>query len=384
MTGPQTAVQLRWTRRPVRRFDLVVATDRELTDVVSRRVAAESTATIAVAEPVELFWRVRAVEPRTGWSNRGSFSVVPATPVLTGPDDRAKLVRQGASPAVELFWAAAPGAKSYRVSLQRPAAGGQGSQPEPESISVPGTTTTLELRTPGIYTWSVSAVFDASLVSDASPQRSFSLQLDTIESTGASECAAGGCGGGSCIDGSCIDADERRETDLKANLRPSIHVGPRLGLFYNLGEIVTARYGVETGARVLVAGHRLGVSLTAAYFTDATAFSDSGTHVRSRLHGLPVELVAVYILPIGSLDLASGLGVAVTTTYTWISIAGQSDLSVTHVALGGLAVAGLEWPIGPGDLVGEVRFGVGSRNASVVETGAAALGLEIGYRIGVW
>ena len=57
--------------------------------------------------------------------------------------------------------------------------------------------------------------------------------------------------------------------------RTAVHLGPRVAFFYNLGEVQAARFGAELGYRPPWWDRRLGIILSAGYYTATASASGS-------------------------------------------------------------------------------------------------------------
>jgi hypothetical protein len=86
------------------------------------------------------------------------------------------------------------------------------------------------------------------------------------------------------------------------------------------------------------------------------------------------------VVPLGSVDLFVGGGLAFAFVYASVDAPGRS-YGAAEVAGGAVASAAAEWPVGPGAVVLGATFGFGSRAGGVVEVLPGGLGVDAGYRI---
>ncbi len=375
-------VTFKWSQRPVQRYQFQIAIDARFESVVADATVGASSAKATLEKAGTYFWRVRATAPATDWGRRAEFVVAPAPPAILDPEDGAELVLMKPPLLVTLRWARVPDASSYRVTVIRLA-----DDSKPESAAVPidveGTETPFEISEAGTYRWSVKALVDSGLESADSPARSFGVGQVVVAVDPLPEVCAEGQ---PCVDGTGCKGDPECNDPVVSEPAPAVlHVGPRLGLVYNLGEIATGVFSAEVGYRLPQLDRRVGVALNIGYYTDPLDFTDntSGVSLTARLHAMPIELVAVYILSTPFVDVTGGGGFGLTFTHTTITVEGQTQSS-NHYAWSGVARVGAERELGPGWLFADLSFFFGSRSKGLVETQAGGIKLAVGFRVFVW
>jgi hypothetical protein len=167
----------------------------------------------------------------------------------------------------------------------------------------------------------------------------------------------------------------------------SLFVGPTLAYHSNFGEIAAVRIGAEAGYRYrLSSGHEVGTAARGGYYTEKITFRDqeTGIQVASRLHGVPIELVALYAVPMHLAMIHVGLGLATTVSYTTVSVSGQPNRKVVNFDGGAIALLGLERALGPGGLWMEVSYMLSTHSRGLVETDPGGIAVASGYRLDVW
>ena len=122
------------------------------------------------------------------------------------------------------------------------------------------------------------------------------------------------------------------------------------------------------------------------YYTSGTRFTDaqSGLTVNSRIHAVPVDLMAIVAVQAPYLTVTGGLGATSSTTYGTVSVSGQRETRETFVDWGGIAAVGGARTLGPGEVAVEVSFAVSSHSRGQVETAPGGLLLAVGYRWLLW
>ena len=269
---------------------------------------------------------------------------------------------------VELQWQSVPSASAYLVELSG----------RSEPLRFEGESPKLQEDLPaGKYTWRVRALTEPGIESEPSPSRSFELIRETPKPPPPEK------------DPKVI---VKKPKIVKPVPKPppkpsrmSMHLGPRVAFFYNLGEVQTARFGAEFGYRPPWWDRRLGIILSAGYYTATTSVSDSnGLSVDSRLHAVPIELVGIFYFPIGLVDPYLGGGMSLDVIRSSISLDSHPDLGRTDFEIGFVVVAGAEMTLGPGAAFLELRYAYTTRSGGLVETDPGGLTAGAGYRIRLW
>jgi len=287
-------VQLRWSERPVARYEVQLARSQDFTKVMTSQPSNQPALTVKPLGMGKQFWRVRGLEPETPWSKPASFNVVPAAPASIA-------ATQPASAAIAATQAAS-----------RP-------------------------------------------VVSATTRPAVAATRPAVAATGPTAAARA----------------------------PSLHAGPQAAFFYNLGQVVTGRAGLELGYRLPLLDQHFGLTLSASYFPSHATASDPARTITadSWLHAIPIELLGLYFQPLGPIRLYGGLGPALNITYATVSVPGQPTLTQTGANIGLELAGGLEWPLGPGALFGDLRYVLSTGNSGLVEINPGGLLVGLGYRL---
>jgi len=78
------------------------------------------------------------------------------------------------------------------------------------------------------------------------------------------------------------------------------------------------------------------------------------------------------------LVLYGGVGITLNTSYTKLGADAQ-----TKMQFRGAALAGAAYPLGPGEITGDLMLGVGRAVAGIAESRTTSLTTSIGYRVGL-
>jgi hypothetical protein len=370
--GVETEVKLLWTKRPVERYEVEVARDEGFLQRVKQLRVAQVSAVLMLEGVGRRSWRVRTTEPMaSGWGPVGSFVILPATPTLTAPAAESVVTLDAAPGSIDLQWQAVPGAARYDVELQS-----ADMTRAPVRQSLAGTTARVEVATPGAYFWSVKAILEAGLESRPSPAWRLDVRLrEAVTATGLPSVEAPG---------------KKPKVDVPvpgmgASL-DHLTVGPSVGFITNLGEVSTVRVNGEVAFLRSLTAFEIGGMFRAGYYTESQKLADAttGIRVRSRIHTVPLELVGLVVLPTAVLDLMGGIGLSMNVTYGTLAVTGQASTARGLVDWGGILVAGAGRALGPGELVGEVSYGLSSRSRGQIETAPGGLQVAVGYRWLVW
>jgi hypothetical protein len=313
-------------------------------------------------QPGAYTWTVRAVdeagETSPAAEARGFALVVrapPGVPALVAPIAGADVAVPRAEP-LRLSWRPVPGTQRYEIEL----AAAEGLGPDvirqrsavPEMIAPPG----FVGKRRRTVVWRVRAVDDEGTAGPWSTPERFT----------------------------CMTERPQPSTDRRGPAR--VELGPRIGLFHNLGEVTTARVAVQARYRPRFLGRRLGASLAVGYYTaTATAPAQGSTPaVDSRLHGIPVELVVFWSQSLRVVDAYVGVGVDVTMLRARVSAATQPTWERSGTEVGGLGVVGVERHLGPGLLYAELAYERATRSAGLVAMDPGGIAASLGYRVRVW
>jgi hypothetical protein len=375
-------VRLIWNERPeASSYQVEVSADRDFGRRPMRFKVSGTQKTFRAARMGPFFWRVRCASPKSEWSRTGSFRVVPATPEPTVPEDGAAVeLGEGQDRAdVALGWQAVPYATGYEVTLST----GQG-ESEPTVQTVEGESLTLTGLEIGRYSWSVRALHRKAAASEPSEPRGFELAAPAPPPT---------------VVEVPPPVEEKPKPKKVAEKKPEpvdtapeepedrpayLYIAPRLGFLYNLGEVVAPRFEGEIGGRLPVLDRRLGLALSAGYYTVSTTSSAAELSLESRLKVVPIETVVVFSFPASWLDLYLGAGLAVDLIISSVQVPTQPVLEETRVGLGPLGLLGAEKTLGPGRLFLQLSYQLASRSREgIVESDPGGLGAAIGYRIGL-
>jgi hypothetical protein len=359
----QLKINLTWSKRPALKYEIQLARDPKFKKKAARIKSPKPSAVFQPETMGTLYWRVRCLKPKCPWSRPLSFSIAPATPALLSPPEGETTQFRGESASVELSWQAVPKATAYLVEVTT----------KSEPLRVEGTSVKLKDLAAGSYTWKVRAVVSPDIQSEASPPRTFELTREAPKPPPPK------------IVKKVVVKKPKVVKPPPEPTRMAIHVGPRVAFFYNLGEVQTARFGAEFGYRPPWWNRRLGIILSAGYYTATASASDqNGTSADSRLHAVPVGLVGVFYFPTGSLDPYLGGGMSLDVIRSSVSLPTHSDLGRTDLEIGFVAVAGAEMTLGPGAAFLEVRYALTTKSDGLIETDPGGLTAGAGYRIRLW
>jgi hypothetical protein len=374
-------IRLSWNERPeASSYQVEVASDRDFKRRAMRFKTPKTYKSFRPARMGSFYWRVRCASPESEWSRVGSFRVVPATPVPGQPEDGARvdLAEAGAEVDVVLDWQPVPHATGYEVTLQA-----QQGDAEPLVQTVEERSVTMAGLGAGRYSWSVRALHHKAAASEPSEPRGFELVAPApepvvevpppVEKKPEPIKVA-------IKEPEPVDIPAEEPEDLPAYL----YLAPRVGFVHNLGEVIAPRFDGEVGGRLPFIERRLGMAVSAGYYTVSTTGSRAGLSFESRLKVVPIETVAVFSFPASWLDIYLGAGLAVDLIAVSVQVPTQPRLEETRVQLGPLALAGAEKQLGPGRLFLQLYYQLASRSREGIgESDPGGLGAAVGYRIGL-
>lgn len=366
---------LSWSARPVKAYELQVASDASFANVVVRRIVHDQAgARVRIDRAGRFHWRVRGVDPETAWSPGERLVVHPERPTALSPEDGATLAVSDALGAAELRWTGIAGSRAYELELRTDS--GQVIRKESNEITA---------RVDGLPTarffWRVRSLHKAGLESDWSEPRSFVLEqsepVPTVERP-AREPAS--------------DAPRPVETSSPPKRAPAagspvatVHLGASVGFFHNLGRVQSPTGTVELGWRPAAWGRRFGAALAVGYFRANDEVTDAGgLSARANLDAIPVTLTASWLVPAGALDLVFSAGPSWSLTHSAVQVSPGDSYQMTRTGFGFVAHAGVERKWGPGAAFAQAGWLQLPKVDGIIEARASGLSIQAGYRLGVW
>ncbi len=380
-------VRLSWNERPeVSSYQVQVASDRGFDRGVVRYAVRETQKTFRPSRMGPFFWRVRCAQPKSEWSAIGSFRVVPAAPVPDRPQDGAafQLAEQEQKAAVALGWQEVPHATGYEVTLRAEPAEGEPAEGETVVQRVEGETSTMAELGAGRFSWSVRALHRRAASSAPSEPRVFEItapalpepavEVPPVEDEPEPE---------PVVRKEPVLVDE--EPEEPEPMPAYLHIAPRIGFVYNLGEVVAPRFEGEIGGRLPLIDRRLGLIVSGGYYTVTTEGPDAELSFESRLKVVPIEATALFsFFPNSSIDLYVGAGVAVDLVVVSVQVPTQPLLEESRVQVGPVALLGAESRLGPGRFFLQVNYQLNSpSDEGIGATDPGGLGAALGYRLDI-
>ena len=365
----QTAIVLRWEKIPAAVGYLVeIAQDKNFqTVVVKERVDSAYFRWFAVARR-DYYWRVRGIDA-TGREGQLSEPALIARevlpPRLLAPREDLRLAFAIDPVPVTLKWESSDVIKEYIVELARD----QAFADTIESARVTGTSHAFQLSGLGDYYWHVIGIDLNDQPTSPSPPRHLSLIVELAKSqqphAGANHEGPG----------------------LAPTLSQHLEVAPTLGFIYNFGKVFAPRIGALASYRLTLFDRPLDLALAVSMYASSTSKQDTASTISftSRLTVVPIEVTAVYILPMTVVDLQLGAGLSIDMTQLQTRVTGEPELGQHHVNVGAVAIAGAERRIGKGRVFGQLSFALTTRTReSLGQYNPGGLGIVLGYRLGVW
>jgi hypothetical protein len=166
----KTEIKLSWSKRPVARYRLELASDKAFSKRIARRTESQTGASASIKSPGTVYWRVRGVKPDTAWSKVRSFKVALSVPELILPEDDTTVEFIGEAITMELSWKPVPAADSYFIDVIK-----KGSRKKRHPYQTRDTKVVAKELTAGTYTWRVRTVLDSGPESEPSEERTFEL-----------------------------------------------------------------------------------------------------------------------------------------------------------------------------------------------------------------
>jgi len=121
LQGGTTTVKLRWGKRPVKTYVVQVADDQRFKqNAFRRKLKAKRTLDVKRTAYGPFFWRVKGLDPDTGWSAPRRVNIVPDAPEVLEPADNAELVATSGARSVTLRWKSVGDVKGYDVVVLEP------------------------------------------------------------------------------------------------------------------------------------------------------------------------------------------------------------------------------------------------------------------------
>jgi hypothetical protein len=177
--------------------------------------------------------------------------------------------------------------------------------------------------------------------------------------------------------------EQRFPLPLRADTRRFL-VGARAGWATAFDDLSGPRVGLDVWAPLHAGDLTFGVGLSAAVARAKQDVTDPATGLSSRSEATfaPISLrVGWEALATRRLSLVLGAG------GTAASVTSKSSLvtgSTTSWGFGGLGFANLGASLGPGQIFGEVSYGVARVSSSSVALDAGGLAIDVGYRVGIF
>ena len=436
-------VRFGWSGRPVKGYQIQLFRGREATEPLLVENAGRTELVLHLPGAGEYSWRVRCLEPESAWSALTLLSIKAppqlGAPRLLEPAPASKLQAEGSVLVVTLAWEPVADAAGYVLRLRRLP---EGTEVLEQRLSE--TRRSLELS-PGNYRWSVRAFgaedntgpeaegdFEvtkrlpspAPLLLRPAPGKELvfpgpqkvSLAWQPVVGAGRYQIELSlGQGGSRTIEQSAeaqeakvslpvegewswrvraLEADgfagewSENEVFYYRVVPPPICesrllVGLHLDYFHNLGGVGAARPSLEVTFRPSWWRRRLGLSVQLGYYTASTSVQEEGggQKVSSRLHDLPGEVYAAIWFPYSRANFYLGAGPRFE--FSRVSVE-PVNLVTQRWHFGLLGLAGVEMRLGPGWLLGELRYGWMTSRGGVVELDPGGVQAGVGYRLGVW
>jgi hypothetical protein len=352
----QQVVQVSWAPRDVSKYQVELVREGAAPLVVTTAALA---ADLEVTRAGRYTWRVRGMAPETSWSAPRPLEVALAAPALREPADGAELPPTAAP---GLTWDAVPLAEEYEVELSA-----EGSAPTLQRVQVPR----FEPGAlgAGAYAWRVRALTADAQASE--PSASFAFRVQAPQ-------APAGPPPAPVAPVSLTLTPDRQDSR-------AFQLAALAGMTTHLGGGLTPSLSLELGWRPPRMQGRWGAALRASGYTGSQDFGGTGPlRVRSRLWAVPVEALALHVVPFSRVDVVLGAGPLVRLVSGSVVLEDGTRLSASSLELGGSVRAGVEYRLGPGRAYTEAGLALSSTSSGLFVTGPAALSFGAGYRLEVW
>jgi hypothetical protein len=147
----------------------------------------------------------------------------------------------------------------------------------------------------------------------------------------------------------------------------------------------TPSLSLELGWRPPRLQGRWGAALRTSGYSGSQDFGGTGPlRVRSRLWAVPVEALALHVLPLSRVDVVLGAGPLVRLVSGTAELEDGTRLRASALEVGGSVRAGVEYRVGPGKAYAEAGLALTSTSRGFFVTAPAAPAFGAGYRLEVW
>jgi hypothetical protein len=442
MTDATTTVELGWSKRPVNSYQVQWGHSPKLGHGAQSARSPTEKHTIDVTAVETVYWRVRGRSPDTKWSKTSEFAMSLPSPETTSPSEGQVLIE----PAVTAAWTPVPGADHYIVEVAPIVEDGSPPQLVTSKVPG-AVTASLQLPGDGDYSVTVTAIDPAGTPSPPSPAINFTvktparLAVPTLRGPQSRETSVSGENAAfewSPVEGAddytlqvCTDPNFRSPTYEQTVTRPhaqvmikkagqyfwrvrartganisewssqrvldvvapppspgrrtQLAVAPVFGLVHNFGEVFSPTVMAEVSTRPSWLPAAMRLSLGVGWYASSTEFTDEGTGIMldSKVHVLPVELKASWLVPGAGFNFYGGPQVGVAVVFANVEGEAQPKLTSGGVQVGGGVHVGAEKDLGPGAAFVETGYGFHSKLDGIVEIRPGGLVANVGYRIGI-
>jgi len=372
---PQTpagaALRLRWSPRPVVRYQLQVARGPGFKQAISRETE-RTEETVRVQKPGAYHLRVRglAVDGRpTPWSPSRRVLVQVLELVLLSPPSEELVTQDGERGAVDFRWQPVAGAAQYQLTLSAITA-----VELPEIPRFADTAARIDELPAGDYAWSVQALDAQGASLATSEPRRFTLALTAPSSAPALVAAS--------MPTSAPAPTQTAVVEVSP-LATGWRLTPRFGVVYNLGDVVSPQVEVELLYRLPFWERRFALAISPGYLLAGRWIEDQATalSVSSYLHRWPIRVIGSHEWRQGAWWMSAGLGATLEPFLALSSVEGGATRSSAGLLLGPVLAAAGGYTLGPGTLQLLGTFTYLSHQDGVFELGGPGLSLAAGYRM---
>jgi hypothetical protein len=183
-----------------------------------------------------------------------------------------------------------------------------------------------------------------------------------------------------------VDASGQFEQKLVIPLRagPSLLIGPRGGYTHSFGQVSGPRVGLDVWIPFRLGNSVLGFGLSAAWEPAAQTVEDGGGAFSTRSNASIVPMIArlgYELYASRRISLHAGLGAQVTYVEVRNSVL---RTPARAISAGGLGFFNAGLTLGPGQLFGELSYAFAPVEHADFRLNAGGLGIDIGYRLGLF
>jgi hypothetical protein len=181
-----------------------------------------------------------------------------------------------------------------------------------------------------------------------------------------------------------VDSSGTFEKIVPVPLRRELRLlaGIRGGVTHSLHSLVGPRAGLETWLPLRMGNANLGVGLSGTFGTASQTVGQDALQTRSEASFIPIAL-RLGFSPYLTSRFTSYLGLGAMAAWASVKNSASTDRAV-EVGYGGMGFATGAFALGPGQLFAEISFSYLPIDDPDFHLEAGGLGLECGYRIGVF